>query len=328
MRAWIPKSVHDDPPKDPEILNWFQTLGPPPQGQASPQLRAKVRARIAQLQARPGFFAWVPRLLSPAWGTALAMALVLSMGLNIWWGIRGVRLPPPDDRQATAPPLGPLNAAGRLRTYHFQREMAQAHLLGTLVAAQPARWEPSTVVGFIPQAARPTFFRIGTLYADTLAALHGGPVEAATQRLDLLRRALASVQAPRVLPQYLRTIQTQLQSQPDARAEVALVLALFEPLYAEAYATTDTAEHVTLFQAGAWLENLALAAAAGDGAALQQGSAMVAQVRRALTQLQAPPDVLEALARLRALLTRPALTAHELTAIRALIQDIQRQLSA
>jgi hypothetical protein len=46
MRPWKPNRGPDDPPKDPEIHRWFQALGPPPVGQAPPDLGAKVRARI------------------------------------------------------------------------------------------------------------------------------------------------------------------------------------------------------------------------------------------------------------------------------------------
>ena len=67
---------------------------------------------------------------------------------------------------------------------------------------------PAAMVGFTPHAARPTFVRMGILYADTLAALQSGAVEAAKHRLDVLTQALVtSLQAPPVLSQYLREMQ-------------------------------------------------------------------------------------------------------------------------
>lgn len=327
MRPWRPNHAPADPPKDPEIHRWFQTLGPPPMGQAPPDLRAKVRARIAQQQARRGVLAWVPRVAPPAWAAALAMGLVLSVGLNAWWGIRGFWLRPSGDHQVADTLPGDLGPAGRLRTYRFQVGMQRATELGTFVAAHSTLREPTAVVGFMPQGARIVYFRMGTLYAEALAALQGGAMEAAAQRLDLLMQALASVQAPRGLAQYLHEMQTLLQSRRYEEAVVARFLALFEPLYEDAYASTNTAEGLLLFRAGTWVENLYLAAAAGDRVAAQQAGQAVEKFRSALTQLQAPREVLEALERLRPLVTRQALTDREISAVRALAQEIQGMLS-
>ena len=52
-----PSEAHtnlDEPTHDPEIHQWFQGLGSPAVQQASPYLRAKVRARILNQQRRAG----------------------------------------------------------------------------------------------------------------------------------------------------------------------------------------------------------------------------------------------------------------------------------
>ena len=327
MRRWKQHDVHDDPPKDPELVHWFQTLGPPPMGQAPSNLRVKVRARIEQQRARRGVFAWMPSVGSPVWAVALAMVFVVSVGLNVWWGVTGFGPRSSGTRQAADTSVGDLGPAGRLRTYRFQVGMARAPEFGTFVAAHPALQEPTAVVGFTPQAARTAYFRMGTRYAEALAALHGGAPEVAAPRLDLLMQALASVQAPHALPQYLHELHTLLQSRRYEAAVMARFLALFEPLYEDAYARTDTEEGLLLFRAGAWVENLSLAAAAGDRAAVRQAGAVVEAFRTAFIQLHAPQEALEALARLRPLVARQALSDQEMSAIRALVQDIQSRLS-
>jgi hypothetical protein len=218
------------------------------------------------------------------------------------------------------------STAGRLSTYRFQVGMPRAKELGTFVAAHSTLRESPAVVGFTPQAARATFFRIGTLYAEALAALQSGTVAAAAPRLDVLVRALATVQAPRPLAQYLREMQTVLQSQRYTGEEVALFLALFEPLYEDAYVRTTTREGWLLFRAGTWLENLLLAAAAGDPMALQQGGGVLADIHRTLTRLQAPSEVLETLARLHRLVTTLPLTDQDMGTIRILVQELQGML--
>src|SRR5712691_10796101 len=270
MRLWKHPDVQDDPPKDPELVHWFQTLGPPPMGQAPSNLRVKVRARIEQQRARRGVFAWMPSVGSPAWAVALAMVFVVSIGLNVWWGFTGFGPRPSGTRQVADTSVGALGPAGHLRTYRFQVGMARAPEFGTFVAAHPALREPTAVVGFTPQAARTAYFRMGTRYAEALAALQGGALEVAAPRLDLLIQAVASVQAPHALPQYLREMYTLLQSRQYEAAVLARFLALFEPLYEDAYARTDTEEGLLLFRAGAWVENLSLAAAAGDRASVRQ----------------------------------------------------------
>jgi hypothetical protein len=169
---------------------------------------------------------------------------------------------------------------------------------------------------------------MGTLYAEVLAALQGGAVEVAAQRLDLLVRALASVQAPAVLAQYLGEIKTLRQSQRYEEAVVTRFLALFEPLYEDAYVKADMAEGILLFRAGAWLENMYLAAASGDAAAVRRGGQAVDEVRSALARLNAPRGVLQALERMRPLVARQPLTNHEMNTVRTLVQDIQAVLSA
>jgi hypothetical protein len=327
MRPRKPNHSQDDLPRDPEILHWFRALGSPPRRQAPPDLRTKVLARITHQRARRGVWSWVPRMESRMWTAALAVALLLSVGLNLWWGIHALRGWLPGGPQVAETRRDDLDAAGQLSTYRFQVSMQRPTALGAVVAASPIGKAPSAVVGFTPHVARTTFFRMGTLYAETLAALSGETVDAAEPRLDLLIQIVTSVQAPRPLAQYLREVRTLLQRQQYTEEELATFLALFEPLYKEVYAQNHRGEALRLFQVGTWVENMALAAAVGDAAAVYQGGQAVKSVRRALAQLDAPPEVLEALKRLHALVARPSLTDRDLTAIHTLVQDVQKRLS-
>jgi hypothetical protein len=136
---------------------------------------------------------------------------------------------------------------------------------------------------------------------------------------------LASVQAPRVLSDYLREILALMQRRPHEGEVLTTFLALFEPLYGDVYARNN--EALMLFRIGAWLENMYLASAAGDRTALQRGGQAVEAFRSALIQLHAPPAATEALERLRLLTARQTLTDQDVGTITALVQDIQRVLS-
>jgi hypothetical protein len=166
---------------------------------------------------------------------------------------------------------------------------------------------------------------MGILYAEACATLSSGDVEGTLQRLDLLVRTLASVQAPSILPRYLHQLRTALQSQQSPEQDITL--ALFEPLYDDAYAGVDTREQRLLFRVGAWLENISLAAAAGDPTALRRGGVAVEEVRSVFATLGVPQQTLAALARLQHLVMQPTLTAGDMRVIRTLTQEIQEQVS-
>jgi hypothetical protein len=108
---------------------------------------------------------------------------------------------------------------------------------------------------------------------------------------------------------------------------MAPFVALFEPLYAQLYATDPSAAAWVLFQAGAWLENLSLAAAAGDQEAVRQAQ-VVRSLHDALRPLNASDTVLDALEQLHGLVARQPVTAEDLRAIQTLVDTITQHLSA
>lgn len=260
------------------------------------------------------------------WAPVLAVGLLLSLGVHIWQGLRAIGLRPPGAHQVAERALENRLAAGSLSIYQFQAQMQHPQALGSVVAARPLPQVPPAMVGFTPHARRKTFVRMGILYADALAALQSGAVEAAAQRLRLLTQALTSIQAPAALPQYLRQMHTLLQQQPPTDKTLVQFAALFEPLYAHVYATDPAAAAWVLFQTGAWLENLSLAATVGDQAALRQ-TPMGQSWRAALRPLNVPPAVLDDLERLHILVARQPLTAEDLSATQTLVETIKTQLS-
>jgi hypothetical protein len=118
-----------------------------------------------------------------------------------------------------------------------------------------------------------------------------------------------------------------LQRQQYSGGELAKFLALFEALYETEYGKTAEAPEVLLFQLGAWLENMALAAAADDRAALKQAAA-VQYFRRLLPKLAAPPEVRQAFDQMQPLVTAQTMTEHDVRTLRGLIQNVQQVLGA
>jgi hypothetical protein len=316
MKPWEANSTPDEPTHDPEIQQWFQALGPPPVQPASPYLQAKVRARILDKKTRPRLASWMNTFMSPVWASALAAALVLSLSANVWWGLTGQA---PQEVQVAS-------ETSSLPVYQFQARMRHAEAVEPeMMARVPVVSEPVGRAFASHQDRRVAFFRLGTVYADALAALHSHAPDAAGERLTVLMNTLHRLQAPDTLGHYLRELLTLVQNQAYPDAELAKFLALFEPLYNSAYDSQEEPVALSLFQIGAWLENVALAAATHDPVLQRQTSALVSY-QDDLARLQAPSKVLDAFTQLRALIAQPTLTEQDWRQVRLLVQTIQSVL--
>jgi hypothetical protein len=152
-------------------------------------------------------------------------------------------------------------------------------------------------------------------------------MEVAAQRIQALTNTLNTAQPPGVLPHYLHEMQTLLHRQQYPGEELAKFLALFESLYEAEYGKTAEAPEVLLFRLGAWLENMALAAAADDRTALRQAAA-VQYFRSKLPQLAAPPEVLKAFEQMQHLVTARAMSEHDVRTLRGLVQNVQQIFGA
>ena len=316
MKPWEANSTPDEPTHDPEIQQWFRAIGSPPAQTASPYLQAKVRARILEKQTRPGLASWINFVVSPVWAGVLAAALVLSLSANVWWGLTGQA---PQEVQVAS-------GMSSLPVYQFQTRMQHAAAVEpAMMAHVPVASEPVGRAFASHPDRRVAFFRLGTVYADALAALHSHAPDAAGARLTILIDTLQRLRAPDTLGHYLREQLTLVQHQTYPEAELAQFLALFEPLYVSAYDSQEEPAALRLFQMGAWLENVALAAATNDPVLQQQTSAL-ASYQDDLVRLQAPSKVLDAFSQLRALLAKQSLAEQDRRQVRALVQTIQNVL--
>jgi hypothetical protein len=255
------------------------------------------------------------------------MGLLLSLGLNVWWGTHLAQSPGPDMAQDIRARQHDPGTRAPLSIYRFQAEIVQLKAVGTSLAARAPVKEPTAPVGFTPQAARAAFFQLGTLYADALALFASGALEAATQRLDALAHGFATVHTARPVMQYLHALQTLRASHQYSGEDLATFLALFEPLYDAADSGLNRLDTVALFRTGAWVENVSLAAAAGDFTALRRGGAALAGAYKPLTTRHLPPDLLAGLERLQHLAQQPTSTEEDRTSLQRLVQELQEEFS-
>lgn len=280
---------------------------------APPDFRLNVLRKIEQQRTRPSAWSWTKIDWLPAWAPAAAVALlVISLGVNAWLGAH--MLGQPTQMASEVRPLqGPAHA------YVFQKGIAADADLGALVSAQAMETEPMVAFGFEskPTPARRSFL-LGTLYAEALAYVRSGDTETAQQRWQTMDDALADMHEP--LISYRREMQSLIQQEE----RFAAFLPLFESFY-EASAAREQDQTLPLFQAGAWLTNMRLAAAAGDVEGLRSGDA-VAYFHREMIHLGAAKGVLDKLERLGELMAQDTLSAREVKTALKLVQKMQQLL--
>jgi hypothetical protein len=299
-----------------DIIHLFEAVRPSQEIPTPANFRANVLAKVDQRRARQGVFTWITAMVTPAWAPALAAALLLSLGVNVWLGFRNGERPTSGAQQVASTLQGPLNA------YVFQASLTKEADLGALVTTQAAIERQVVAFGFAAKPAPAKSFLIGALYIETLAYVRSGDFAAATQRWATINKELAPVPEP--LATHMHQVQRLLQSQNPTPETIGTSLALFEPFY-EAYVKDADAAQLTLFQMGAWLGNMSLAAAAHDQAALRHLDT-IQYFSHEMQRLHAPAGVLDALDRLQTLLGQEALSDRDLNVVLKLVQKMQRML--
>jgi hypothetical protein len=307
-----------------ELLRLFEAVRPPHERQAPPDFRVKVRTRIEQRRAHRGFLAGMTHLLTPAWVPVLAAGLLLSLSVNVWLGFWAPEQRRHGERQMANTPLGDSGSEAFVAAYRFQAGIQSDTALDTLVAAHSVIGEQAVAFGFAAKPERSRFFILGTLYAEALAALRSGNLDFAAQRLQAMERELVDLQMPRTLSLYISEMRTLLENRQYTGDVVGEFLSLFEPLYAESVRSKAT-DGLTLFRAGAWLENMVLAAAAGDKAALRQVHT-VQYFNQEMKKLNAPKGVFDALEQLSGIMAKQDMADRDVKEVLKLVKKMQTLL--
>jgi len=304
-----------------DLIHLLQAARPPSDMQAPASFRVKVLSQTARRRARSWWFAGLPTTFSPALGTALAAGLLLSLGVNAWFGTHMWERPAPGSPQTAR--VGQEAGDVSFNASTFQAAIQSQTALGALVAAHSPLEDQGVTFGF---AHTPTTrsYLIGVLYVEALAALRSGTMDVAAQRLAALEQALTHEQAPASLTTYTGTLHHVVERSQATDGALDALLAPFEVLYAD-YAVRQRGDRLPLFRLGTWVGDMSLAAAAGDKAALRRGN-VTGYFISAMQQLQAPKGVLQALGRIKQLLEQPVLTDQEVKEVLKLLKKTHSML--
>ena len=294
-----------------ELIRLLEASRPQGDRRAPPDFGLKVLSRIEAERARRSFFLQLVDAWTPTWASAAAAALLaLSLGLNVWLSVG-----------RPSPPFIALASLRPMQAHVFQQGLKDDANLGALVAAQQTASEP-TVYAFADMVytSRATFFQFGSWYAEALAFLRSGDLQAAMQRWQMMDRELGQTAEP--LLSYRREMQRTLQHEPPALEQFRTWLPLFESFY-EVEAARGHDQTLPLFRAGVWMTNMRLAAMAGDIKGLRQDPA-IAYFMSHLVDV--PKGVERGFKRLHKLLAKQTLSERELKTVDKLVQKMQQLL--
>jgi hypothetical protein len=308
-----------------EIVRLLQAMQPQQEAQAPADFRVKVLHRVEERRSRHGVLAWLTDLMTPAWApAAVALGLVVSLGCNIWLGTQMWKPHNLGNQQTARTNQGLTDKEYLFNAYAFQTGIQSETPLETLVTEHSTLEKTTIAFGFTGKPTKTAAFLTGTLYAEALAYLRGDNQEAVLWHLAALEDELTELQAPAALSKYVNTLYSFVEQHQDASTAAEEWLALFEPLYEE-YARSHGAERLIFFRAGAWLENMNLAAAAGDKTSLQQ-DATVQYFIQAMPQLTVSQEAIAVLEQIRQALDKPALDDRDMTTVLKLVKKVQRML--
>jgi hypothetical protein len=166
---------------------------------------------------------------------------------------------------------------------------------------------------------------VGSLYAETLAHVRSGDLEAAAQRGAALAEAAFAVRMPISLSDHINRARQMLDDRSSSIEEIGGFLAQFQPL-CEDVARSRGQDKLVLFQAGTWLMDMSLTAAANEKKWLRQ-SGTARYFRTELKKLHVPKGVLAALDKLIHIMEKPSIADEDAAQVLTLVKEIQTTLA-
>jgi hypothetical protein len=214
-----------------------------------------------------------------------------------------------------------LSVARLLDVWNYQARLASKQDIRTLLRHHATMDDTAAAFGFAARSDVTRFYLLGVRYAASLAHLRGGNVDIVAQHWQVLEQESLALQAPAALVDSIWPARQRLASPSPIMSQLGDDMAGFQR-QCEAFARQRGETQLVLFQAGAWLVNLRLTAAARQRDLLRQG-AVVRYFSTALHGQNAPRGVFEAFDQLLRLLEKPDMTDADMQKVLALVVEIQ-----
>jgi hypothetical protein len=239
---------------------------------------------------------------------------VLALGLGLA-AQEGQRVPP----KLAGAPVTPVFDSGR-----FQSRISGPQGLGALANDLTLFGKGGQAMGFAAKSEEAKTFLIGSFYSESIAYVRGGKPDLALERLKAIEKEFITMGVPNSIYGFVSRIENFLTTKKYEPAVLLDFFALFQPVYEE-YLLSKGKDRLTLFQAGSWLMDMALASAAKDKSLLKQPQVLdyfAAEMKR----MDAPKGVQDSLAEISAIATKKEIADRDAEQVLKLIKRIQTVL--
>lgn len=216
-------------------------------------------------------------------------------------------------------PVTPVFNSGR-----FQSRISGPQGLGALAADVSLFGKGDQAMGFAAKSDEAKTFLIGSFYSEALAYVRGGKMDLALERLKAMEREFIAMGAPNSVNAVLSRIGNLVATKKYDPAVILDFLGLAQPV-CEDYLLSKGKDRLTLFQAGSWLMDMGLAAAAKDKSLLKQPDVLkyfVAEMKR----MDAPKGVQDSLTEISTISAKKDIVDRDAEQVLKLIKRIQSVL--
>jgi hypothetical protein len=206
----------------------------------------------------------------------------------------------------------------------FQSGIQAAAGLAPLADGMSLYGQGGQAMGFAAKSEEAKTFLIGPFYSEALAYVRGGQTDLAVERIRAMQSEFIAMGAPNSVNAVLSRIGNLVATKKYDPAVILDFIGLAQPV-CEDYLLSKGKDRLTLFQAGSWLMDMGLAAAAKDKSLLKQPDVLnyfIAEMKR----MDAPKGVQDSLAEISTISAKKDIADRDADQVLKLIKRIQSVL--
>jgi hypothetical protein len=222
------------------------------------------------------------------------------------------------------PKVDPSTAQPVFDSTGFQSRIAAPKGIGGLANDLSLYGKAGQSMGFAAKSEEAKTFLIGSFYSECIAYVRAGKADLALDRLKAIENEFILMGVPGSIYNFISKIENAINSKKYDKAVLLDFFSLFQPVYQD-YLKSKGQDRLILFQAGSWLMDMGLAAAAQDTSLLKQPQTLnyfIAEMKR----MDAPKGVQDSLAEISTVSAKKELAAKDADQVLKLIKKIQTVL--
>ncbi len=228
------------------------------------------------------------------------------------------------EEKRVVPKVDPSTAQPIFDSTGFQSRINAPNGIGGLANNLSLYGKGGQAMGFAAKSDEAKTFLIGSFYSECIAYVRAGKFDLALDRLKAMEKEFIAMSVPTSIYGFISKIENAITTKKYDSAVLLDFFSLFQPVYGD-YLKSKGQDRLILFQAGSWLMDMALAAAAQDTSLLKQPQFLnyfVVQMKR----MDAPKGAQDALAEISTISMKKEIDKHDADQVLKLIKRIQTVL--